>query len=125
MNNEFQKFWSQTSNTNKLKTIKNTTDPWKTSEQLSRQSETILIRLRTGHSLLTHQHLFLKQPPPLCTNCNTPISIHHILIDCPLHHRARITHLKDNNLKNILSDNQIKVDNLIQFLKEIKLFNLI
>ena len=123
---EFQTYWAQIPQTNKLKNIKNTIDIWNTSNQNSRRSETILARIRTGHSLLTHQHLFLKQPPPLCLNCNSPITILHIVIECPSYKTARTTYSNNNNeLKTLLSDNQENVENLLQYLKSINLSTLI
>ncbi|XP_065213540.1 uncharacterized protein LOC135840786 [Planococcus citri] len=121
MHEVFQFSWSLIPSSNKLKRIKNTTSLWKTSEQLQRRSEVLLTRLRTGHSLLTHQFIFLKQPPPSCPECNIPLNIAHLLIDCPSYQNERSRLLNSNQLQVLLSDDPTHIDNVIKFLYSTKL----
>ena len=57
---------------------------------LRRKEETIIHRLRIGHTRLTHSYLMEQRGrfkvPPICKFCNDPdtvMSVHHILIECP------------------------------------------
>ena len=120
----FQHHWNLVPSTNKLKLIKNTTIPWKTSSQTIRRNEIILCRLRTGHSSLTHGYILNKQLPPLCDSCNTPVSIKHILIDCPKFQAQRNIYFPNETIETILSDNQNCVRNILSFLKTTKLYSL-
>ena len=79
---KWQEAWISDQSINKLKEIKETVFPWSTSLQKFRHQETILTRLRIGHSRLTHGHL-MSTPHgnrPQCLTCNTLITIKHILL---------------------------------------------
>ena len=47
-----------------------------------RREEVVLIRLRIGHTRLTHSYLLKREDQPLCINCNDPFTVKHFLIDC-------------------------------------------
>ena len=57
-----------------------------------RKDDVVITRLRIGHSYYTHSYLLLGDPHPVCAHCGTNISIHHLLLDCPLFdvHRRRL-----------------------------------
>ena len=48
----------------------------------SRKEAVALCRVRTGHTLLTHSHIFHKEPPPICSTCQTQLTTFHILLFC-------------------------------------------
>lgn len=121
----FQQHWNQVPDTNKLKPIKNSIDPWKTSHQQTRKDEVVLFRLRTGHSSLTHGYLLNKLPQPICETCTIPISIRHITIHCPKFQTQRNLHIPNETLESLLSDNDSKNLKLFSFLKATKLYPLI
>ncbi|GBM74328.1 putative RNA-directed DNA polymerase from transposon BS [Araneus ventricosus] len=50
---------------------------------LYRRQDVILTRLRIGHTRLTHKHLLCSEPPPMCSRCQSILSVRHILIECP------------------------------------------
>ncbi|GFU63696.1 RNase H domain-containing protein [Trichonephila clavipes] len=50
-----------------------------------------LTRLRIGHTRFTHRHLLLGENAPECPSCKVPYSVYHILIDCPVFNRHRVT----------------------------------
>lgn len=120
---QFQTFWTKIPQTNKIKNIKTTKDFCITTEQNSRRTETILTRLRIGHTFLTHHYLFLKYPPPLCPQCNTLITVSHILVECSIYQIAQIKYLSNQNPKILLSDKQEIVSNVLQFLKTTRLYS--
>ena len=56
-----------------------------------RRADVKLTRLRIGHTRLTHLHLLFGEPSPTCSTCDVILTIHHILIVCPLFNRHRLT----------------------------------
>jgi len=79
-------------------------------------------RIRLGHTNLTHNYILNKSPPTLCPNCNIPLTICHIFIDCPLYHNERTNHL-DNTIEKITSYKHL--NKTIDFLKATNLYHLI
>ena len=67
---------------------------WASGSCDSRIKEVVLARLRIGHTRLTHEYILDRGPPSSCLQCNVPLSIEHIIIDCPLFLQQR------NVLKN-------------------------
>ena len=45
----------------------------------SKQMNTTLVRLRLGHTTLTHQYLLKKENPPICDACQAALDVQHIL----------------------------------------------
>lgn len=119
---QWENSWSQVQN-NKLRSVKQSTKPWTTSFQTERRKETLLCRLRIGHTRLTHGHLLMGEQPPLCEDCFVYLTIHHILIECPNHLREkqRIFGPIANNLdmKTMLGDSTETVDKLLNYIEAI------
>lgn len=78
----WQESWTNTFG-NKLRSIKATIASWHTSCRADRRQETVLARLRIGHTRLTHGHLLSGSPPPYCDDCLVPLTVAHILTECP------------------------------------------
>ena len=79
---------------NKLRSIKVDVRPWKYTK-MDRTTEVTLARLRLGHTRITHCHLMERPngPEPICTNCQTSLTVEHMLVECPHvapHRRATI-----------------------------------
>lgn len=66
----------------KLSRVQPVPSPW-TTQLPSRRDEVVAARLRLGHTRLTHSHLFRREPPAECEHCLCPITLDHVLIDCP------------------------------------------
>lgn len=47
----------------------------------NKNDEIVLARIHMGHSELTHQYVFNRDSPLLCS-CNSPLTISHILDTC-------------------------------------------
>ena len=60
----------QFSKGNKLTQLKTLPRPWTSSHRSSRREETVLGRLRVGHTRLTHTHLVTTLFPPDCPHCH-------------------------------------------------------
>ena len=66
--------------------VKKTPTPWKSSFSQSRREELVLIRLRIGHSRITHSHLLNPDSPSpaSCPHCmQQNLTVEHIFA-CPL-----------------------------------------
>lgn len=68
---------------NKLHVTKPVLGAWESSSCKSRLYETLLCRLRIGHSFITHKYLLWGEDPPICDQCGDTLTILHILWSCP------------------------------------------
>ena len=126
--NEWQAEWTNTPESNKLRSFRDTIKPWPSSYQKVRKYEVILARLRIGHTRLTHGHLMRGEPlPPYCDNCVIPVTIKHILVECPDHNDVRSRMFGVNaSLGSILSDQpnrSLDINKIITFLSTIGVLN--
>ena len=125
--NSWQEKWNMVPLTNKLRNIKDTVNPWLSSCQpKNRREETILTRLRIGHTNLTHGYLMCTPhaPVPICNTCHTQISVSHILTECQDYAQWRHLLLKSTNLREILSENKkFSSFNLFKFLERYNLYH--
>ncbi|KAI5721728.1 hypothetical protein M8J77_024902 [Diaphorina citri] len=103
-------------NENKLRRIKSSITPWKTSSQKARLDEVCLMRMRIGHTKITHSHLFKREERPECDTCHEPVTVEHLLLHCNKL-RFRPPSFLGNSLSNILSDNPDSISTLMRFLK--------
>uniref|UniRef100_A0A6P7FGR6 Uncharacterized protein LOC114327856 n=1 Tax=Diabrotica virgifera virgifera TaxID=50390 RepID=A0A6P7FGR6_DIAVI len=110
--------WKSTSS--KLQEIKNNVGPWQPPE-VSRRKQTIISRLRFGHTQ-SHEHLLKKEEPPICDECGSPLTVKHVLVEkCEKFNSHRIKYHLANNLKDILDYNN--TNKLFLFLKDCNLLN--
>lgn len=108
---------------NKLREIKN--DPFKRyfTTGRSRREGSVLCRLQIGHTKLTHRYLIERNEIPICNFCNlVPLSIEHILQNCQ-HLTLHRTNFKITNMKDALGNNNFHVNNTIEFLKHIEVYD--
>lgn len=91
---------------------------------LSRRNETIINRLRAGHSFLTHSYKMAKLPAPMCGECDQSLSVQHIF-ECSgndgIAKRRRLNIV--NWTEDIMDEN--KLLDVIKYIKELGYFNLI
>ena len=84
---KWQRDWSTITN-NKLKESLPSIPP-KYSNLSNRSWSIKLTRLQIGHTQLTHEHLLTNDPIPYCEDCIVPLTIKHLLIECPSHLESR------------------------------------
>jgi len=120
LNRQWQNEWSNLTVNNKLRSIKDTVEPWNSTRKMRRE-EVVLCRLRLGHTRLTHSFIFEKKPPPVCLSCNKLNLIEHILTDCTQYVEARSRYSLPKDLRDILADCEENLQNLMSFLSETKL----
>ena len=86
---EWHKMW--TNQSTKLNQIKNNIQTWH-NPGLKRKEETILNRLRIGHTFITHKHLMEKNDPPICKICGLVYTVKHIITECQKYEDTRKKH---------------------------------
>ena len=59
-----------------------------------RRQEVILCRLRIGHTYGTHGHLLRGEERSMCSRCNEPVTVAHVLLKCRRYARKRAAHLR-------------------------------
>ncbi|KAI5727530.1 hypothetical protein M8J77_003369 [Diaphorina citri] len=114
--NELKILWDETDPSNKLKKIKRDVNIWESSYRGNRHEEVVLTRMRIGHTLITHSHLFKKEPPPTC-QCGERVTAVHIL-ECPTLAPARSSLPTPFSLQ----DETEGVDSLFLYLKRIDVY---
>ncbi|KAI5738326.1 hypothetical protein M8J77_005509 [Diaphorina citri] len=114
--NDLKILWDGTDPNNKLKKIKRDTIRWDSSYRANRHEEVVLTRMRIGHTLITHSHLFKKEPPPIC-QCGERVTVIHIL-ECPTLAPARSSLPTPFSLQ----DEEEGVDSLFLYLKRIDVY---
>ena len=87
----FNQLWLNYSPHTNLKEIREMVGNWDTCRRQNRREEIVLCRLRLGHTRLTHSYILDHEPRPQCTRCRSPLTVKHILIDCPEHIHQRTT----------------------------------
>ena len=80
--NVWQQRWDDVG-PNKMREITRKIAPWRYS-RMPRRWETALCRLRIGHTRLTHDYLMAgRSNPPFCDDCLVPLTVRHLLVECP------------------------------------------
>ena len=97
---------------NKLFSIQSEIKPFDT-HGLTRKEETVIHRLRIGHTRLTHAFLMRGGPriPDACCYCNNPqeiLSVKHIMIHCPALQAERARHYDVPTMKDLFETVSLK-----------------
>ncbi|GBM97133.1 putative RNA-directed DNA polymerase from transposon BS [Araneus ventricosus] len=102
---------------NKLHTVKPRVEPWPS--QSNRKTDTLLTRLRIGHTRFTHRYLLLGEQAPMCSQCNCIMSVHHILTECPNFNSQRLHYFRTRTIEVSILLGKTPHANLLAFLKSI------
>ena len=102
--------------------------PWRYFS-LPRKFEVILSRLRIGHTRLTHGFLMEKGPQPFCNDCLVPLTVRHLIVECPSFIDERIQYF--SNCKDIQGNYSLSkilgchfnANNLFKYIKDIGILN--
>jgi hypothetical protein len=84
--------------------------------------EVILTPLRSGHTRLIPGFLFRGEHAPICAHCDSPLSVVHILIDCPFYQEARDIYQLHCTIRDILQDNRVFTNQVLAFLNYIQVY---
>jgi len=99
----WQNHWDAIPSSNKLRNIKKSISKWAYPENASKREQIIINRSRIGHSHITHSHLITKETLPSCDTYKTPLTMAHIIIDCPKYSTTRFLLNKPRSLEEALS----------------------
>ena len=100
---------------------------------MPRRWETILCRLRIGHTRLTHGFLMSGGRQPYCDDCRVPLTVKHIIIQCPKFRSLRNRFLADCRgahgsfiLSQVLGENvNFNDSGIFKFIEEARLVHFI
>lgn len=106
---------------NKLFQIRPDLDQHLPSVSKNRKEESVMCRLHTGHSYITHSHLLRREEAPKCIACDNTFNIKHVLIDCVNLHNTRLKYYSADSLKTLFRD--VPPWKIFNFLKEINVYN--
>jgi len=86
---------------------------------LNRKEETLLSRIRLGHTHVTHGFILRREERPWCIGCDQPFTVRHVFFECwdLFHVRMRFFGLKD--MKGIF---RMEPRVLFDFLKEVNFY---
>ena len=85
------------------------------------REDTVIRRLRMGHTRLTHAYLFTGDNPPFCFVCNMRLTVKHIMLECVDFAQARSRHFNVNTFQDVF--NNVEPSAIIDYLKDIQLFD--
>ena len=108
----FVKLWQEHWNGvvfNKLKPIKPALGLTKFPNINRRRDETVLHRLRIGHSYLTHSFLLKQNDHPECTTCSCALTVEHILLHCPALSSSRLKYFNVSSLFELFNPRTTKL----------------
>ena len=117
---EWQTSWNNSIG-NKLLDIKPTIGEYQSVVRNIRREEVVLARLRLGHTRVTHSYLLQGEEPPQCVGCDAPFTVRHFLLECGDFAQVRNNCFHVDNMKELFQD--IHIDSIMTFLKQINLFN--
>ena len=109
----------------KLRAIKKDVKDWTSSHYKSRRIETVLARLRLGHTNITHVYLMQGQTePPECNRCRVTITVKHLLLECRKYVTIRNKYFRNPTLSDMFAESSdFSIDKLVLYLKETNLFH--
>ena len=128
LNQVFKEKWEtdwQSKLNNKLFNVDNTIGKRDFGGFNTRLDEIKFTRLRLGHTGLTNKYLLMGDFQPVCSVCNSFLTIYHILIECPKYEVKRKFIFGSYELKigDILErGNSHNIYSVISFLKSINLY---
>ena len=112
---KWQKSWNNCTG-NKLQSINPTIGVYQHVRSLSHRDAVIIHRLRIGHTRLTHSYLLSGTDQPECSACHCPLTVKHILIECPALISSRNKHFTASSMKDLFDN--VAARNIINFIKE-------
>ena len=83
----------------------------------NRKEETVMARLRIGHTFLTHGHLLRKEDQPFCLACECPLTVKHILVECTDIAEVRNRYYKQTEMYRVFRE--VDTSLIVGFLKEL------
>ena len=70
---------------------------------------------------LTHSYLLSGEDQPICTQCDTVLTLKHILLDCPELRDVRLKYFTASSLKDIFES--VDSQSIFGFIKDVHFYN--
>ena len=82
------------------------------------KQESVMTRLRIGHTWITHSYLLKKEDQPFCYACDSPFTVKHFLIECP-----DFTHIRNKFYTTDVHTlfREVDLSKITEYLKELGL----
>ena len=106
---------------NKLLEIKPTIGEHQSVVRNIRKEEVVLARLRLGHTRVMHSYLLSGEENQQCIGCDAPFTVRHFLLEYGDFAQVRNNCFHVENMKELFQD--IHIDSIMTFLRQINLFN--
>jgi hypothetical protein len=87
---------------------------------MNRREQVVVGRLRTGYTRATHASVMNKDLSTECPFCTVKITVDHILWNCK---ETEIKRLQKNITKEIWKGGKEEMEKLLQYVKEIDVYN--
>lgn len=88
---------------------------------LNRHEETVITRLRLGHTRYTHEHIRRGLYNKYCEECEKAVTLTHLITSC----KKTIRHIKEFNISKEDLYDQEQIRDIIEFTKRTELFYLL
>uniref|UniRef100_A0A0E9X648 RNase H type-1 domain-containing protein n=1 Tax=Anguilla anguilla TaxID=7936 RepID=A0A0E9X648_ANGAN len=88
-----------------------------------RWDQIVFTRCRIGHSRLTHAFLLKGEEPPSCDSCSIPLTVKHILLNCPAFNATRQQFYSESSMKDVF--NNVSPEIILDLLSQVHLKHLI
>ena len=100
LHRKWQQRWNRNIN-NKLFQVKPILGEWCPAFRKSRKGQVTITQLRIAHSRLTHSFILKQEQKPLCSTCQTPCTIKHLLLKCKVFNDTRKRYFHANTMKDL------------------------
>ncbi|GFO30462.1 ribonuclease hi [Plakobranchus ocellatus] len=92
-------------------------DLHKRGEGAARKRETVMCRLRVGHTWLIQSYLLKKEEQPFCYACDSLYTVRHIFIECPDFQVTRRKYFSVTDMYKLFRE--VKPHRIVGHLKEL------
>ena len=122
LRNKWNEIWSREP-TSKLHNIRESTFE-KIPDLEIRKDQTAIARLRIGHANITHAYLMDRSQKKMCTRCDTPMSVEHLIIECPTYQRIRTNLGLQSTLEGCLKEKR-NAQTTLEYCKITEIYNVV
>ena len=77
----------------------------------------LINRLRLGHTRLTHSYLLSRDDQPVCSACQSPVTVKHFLIECVNFAAIHSRYFSASSTKDVFEN--VNAQSVIDFIKEV------
>jgi len=117
---EWQDIWDACQG-NKLYAIYPNVGGYQDKSSLSRQDAVLINRLRIDNTRLTHSYLLSGDDQPVCSACQSPLTVEHFLIECVNFAAIRSMYSSASSMKDVFE--YVNAQSVIDFIREIHFYH--